>query len=128
MLFLLPHGLGTRLPLLPHLTYAPSPTHINPTHTSDGNLYIADSESSSVRAVAMATGSAKAVVGGAIDPLVSVVKLKERRRGREYPQLTWLLSVCVCCRICLRLVMWMERGGKLASSTPWVWRGMSTTR
>lgn len=34
-------------------------------------MYVADSESSTVRAVALKDGSVKAVVGGAIDPLVS---------------------------------------------------------
>lgn len=36
-----------------------------------GLMYVADSESSTVRAVALKDGSVKAVVGGAIDPLVS---------------------------------------------------------
>ena len=34
-------------------------------------LYVADSESSTVRGVALPGGSVKALVGGAIDPLVS---------------------------------------------------------
>jgi len=76
-----------------HLPHSSSHTYIP--HTSDGNLYIADSESSSIRAVAMATGSAKAVVGGAIDPQVSVVKLKERRRGEGVPT-THMATLCVC--------------------------------
>ena len=70
---------SSTIPTLSH-THTPSlilhHTHLL-THiiiySSDGNLYIADSESSSVRAVAIATGSAKAVVGGAIDPQVGVV-------------------------------------------------------
>lgn len=37
----------------------------------DGVLYVADSESSTIRAVSLANGSVKDMVGGAIDPLVS---------------------------------------------------------
>ena len=36
-------------------------------------LYVADSESSSIRVVSLPVGSVKAVVGGAIDPLVCAV-------------------------------------------------------
>ena len=36
---------------------------------SDGVLYVADSESSTIRAVSLANGSVKDMVGGAIDPL-----------------------------------------------------------
>ena len=37
----------------------------------DGVLYVADSESSTIRAVSLTNGSVKDMVGGAIDPLVS---------------------------------------------------------
>ena len=37
-----------------------------------GLMYVADSESSTVRGVSLRDGSVKAVVGGAIDPLVSL--------------------------------------------------------
>lgn len=40
---------------------------------SGDTLYVADSESSTVRCVAIPSGSVKALVGGAIDPLVSYV-------------------------------------------------------
>lgn len=45
----------------------PSGVSVSPDHSL---LYVADSESSSIRAVALPVGSVKAVVGGAIDPLV----------------------------------------------------------
>lgn len=53
----------------PHKAAFAQPSGV--TLSSDGALlYVADSESSTVRAVALPGGSAKAVVGGAIDPLV----------------------------------------------------------
>ena len=38
------------------------------------------------------------------------------------------LHVSRNCRICLRLVMWMEKGEMLVSNTLWAWRGMTVTR
>ena len=49
----------------------PHPPTLTHTHTLIGGiLYVADSESSTVRCVSVKDGSVKAVVGGAIDPLV----------------------------------------------------------
>lgn len=48
----------------------PSGISISPDHSL---LYVADSESSTIRAVALPGGSVKALVGGAIDPLVIIV-------------------------------------------------------
>ena len=54
----LPVTLDSRIPI----TLLPPP---------DGILYVADSESSTIRAVSLTNGSVKDMVGGAIDPLVS---------------------------------------------------------
>ena len=48
----------------------PSGVALSPDNTL---LYVADSESSTVRGVALPGGSVKALVGGAIDPLVNTV-------------------------------------------------------
>ena len=54
-------------------SYAHKTTFAQPSGVSVAGpaLFLADSESSSVRSVELASGAAKAVVGGAIDPLVS---------------------------------------------------------
>ena len=88
---------------------------------------MADSESSTVRCVSLKDGSVKAVVGGAIDPLVSpyIISLQSQCYKQVVAHYDMHAGIC---RTCLHMVMLMEKVEKLDCSILWAWlgvRGMS---
>ena len=66
----------------PHKAAFAQPSGIS-TSLDGSTLYVADSESSTIRGVALPGGSVKALVGGAIDPLVNPV-VSDNITNNEY--------------------------------------------
>ena len=80
-------------------------------------MYVADSESSSIRCVTVSNGSVKGVVGGGLDPMVTTCPAHYMPRP---------LCYIPARRTCLRLGTRMGRGGRRNYSIPWAWLGILT--